>query len=208
MPTPTPMPTSPSTYAPLVAFGLGWFAFAAVFAFRKRPPAADSPTRARDRSSWWGIGLQAASFALVWSKPSQRPFGMPFGGLSILGGWPLTALVAILMALSVGLVMRAVARLGKQWAFAAQVVEDHALITDGPYAIVRNPIYTGMVGMFVASGLAIGRPLQLVLGLALMSAGTYVRIKAEERVLREAFGAEYDAYAARVPAVVPGWGRR
>lgn len=206
-----PTMTTSSAYAPLVALAAGWIAFAAVFALRRRPPAAGSATRTRDRAAWWGVGLQAASYVFVWSTPLQRPIGTPFGGLAILGGWPLALIVAAIMAVTVGFIGRAVARLGKQWALAARLVEDHALIMDGPYAVVRHPIYTGMVGMLVATGLAIGRPLPLAIGLAVIGAGTYVRVKAEERLLRAAFGGAFEAYAARVPAVVPrwrGWRRR
>jgi protein-S-isoprenylcysteine O-methyltransferase Ste14 len=37
--------------------------------------------------------------------------------------------------------------------------------------------------------------------------GTQIRINAEEKILREEFGAEYDAYAQRVPALIPRFGR-
>lgn len=204
-----PSMTQSAPYAPLVALAAGWIAFAAVFALRQRPPAARSATRTRDRAAWWGVALQAAAYTLVWAKPLQRPIGTPFGGVAILGGWPLALFVAAILAATVAFIARAVARLGKQWALAARLVEDHALITDGPYAVVRHPIYTGMAGMLLATGLAIGRPLPLAIGLAVLGAGTYVRVKAEERLLREAFGGAFEAYAARVPAVVPGWwGRR
>ena len=48
----------------------------------------------------------------------------------------------------------AVRTLGKQWAMRARLVEGHQLITVGPCAYIRNPIYTGMPGMLIATGLA------------------------------------------------------
>jgi protein-S-isoprenylcysteine O-methyltransferase Ste14 len=51
----------------------------------------------------------------------------------------------------VGLTGSAVCALGKQWSIAARVVEGHELITDGPYRIVRHPIYAGMLGLLVAT---------------------------------------------------------
>lgn len=194
-------------YAPLVALAFGWFAFALVFALRRRPPAGAAPTAARDASAWWGVALQAASYGVVGASPTRRPIGAPFGGIGVLRGWLLGVVVGALMVLSVAFVQWAVVRLGRHWALAARVVEDHALIMEGPYGVVRHPIYTGMVGMLVATGLAVAGPLSLASGLAVMAVGTWVRVRAEERLLRGAFGDAYEAYTARVPAVVPGWGR-
>jgi protein-S-isoprenylcysteine O-methyltransferase Ste14 len=85
-----------------------------------------------------------------------------------------------------------------------------ALVTAGPYAYVRNPLY---VGNFVtAAGFAIaftGRnsaPVRaaLVGGSLAVMAGIYgVIVPHEERYLRETFGPAFDDYAARVPRVVP-----
>ena len=94
--------------------------------------------------------------------------------------------------------------MGKQWALAARLVEGHTLIQDGPYRFVRNPIYTGMFGLLIATGLAMTRPIPLLLATVLFAAGTYIRIRTEERLLRQAFGPEFDDYARRVPALIPG----
>ena len=75
------------------------------------------------------------------------------------------ALVACaLVAFALWMISAAVRTLGKQWALAARVVEDHALITNGPYRIVRHPIYSGMFMMMIATGLVIGRPETLAIG--------------------------------------------
>jgi len=105
---------------------------------------------------------------------------------------------------SVWLVNAAARRLGKQWALAARLVEGHTLIQDGPYRIVRNPIYTGMFGMLLATGLAAGRWIPLLVAIVLFAAGTYIRIRSEERLLRQAFGSEFEQYARNVPALIPG----
>lgn len=107
-------------------------------------------------------------------------------------------------AASVWLVSSAVRTLGKQWAYAARLVEGHELITEGPYRFVRNPIYTGMLGMLVATGLALQHWIQLAVGIVLFAIGTVIRVRSEEKLLRAAFGKEFDDYARRVPAVLPG----
>jgi protein-S-isoprenylcysteine O-methyltransferase Ste14 len=83
------------------------------------------------------------------------------------------------------------------------VIEGHELITAGPYAIVRNPIYLSMLGMFLASALAVSRWQALLGGLIVFLAGTAIRIRTEEKLLRETFAARFDDYARRVPALLP-----
>jgi protein-S-isoprenylcysteine O-methyltransferase Ste14 len=83
------------------------------------------------------------------------------------------------------------------------VLEGHKLVTEGPYRIVRNPIYTGMFGMLLATGLAISHWIGLLLAIVVFAVGTVIRVQSEEKLLREAFGAEFEAYAQRVPAVIP-----
>jgi protein-S-isoprenylcysteine O-methyltransferase Ste14 len=60
-----------------------------------------------------------------------------------------------------------------------------------------------MFGMLVATGLALSVWWALVLAAVLFAIGTQIRIQNEEKVLRESFGAEFDAYARQVPAMFP-----
>ncbi|HET7800817.1 MAG TPA: isoprenylcysteine carboxylmethyltransferase family protein, partial [Humibacillus xanthopallidus] len=76
-----------------------------------------------------------------------------------------------------------------------------ALQVGGLHAIVRHPLMTGLVLAFWATPLMSAPHLLF----ALAATGyVAVGITFEERDLRRTFGAEYDAYAARVPALVPG----
>lgn len=179
---------------------LCWFAFAAVFIFRKQPPKA--PDQKRDRSSIPGVALQALAYMLVWSI--HRRFLSPLvNGIQWLE--LLSAAIAIAAAIgSVLLIMRAVKTLGKEWSITARMVQDHKLATKGPYAHVRHPIYTGMLGMLVATGLAISHWIVLVAAIVVFAIGTLIRVRIEERLLRETFGPQFEDYARRVPAVIPG----
>jgi protein-S-isoprenylcysteine O-methyltransferase Ste14 len=105
---------------------------------------------------------------------------------------------------SVWLIASAASTLGRQWALAARVIEGHKLITVGPYRFVRNPIYTGMFGLLVATGLAMQHWTALIVAVVLFAIGTVIRVRSEEKLLREAFGEEFEDYARRVPALLPG----
>ena len=176
-----------------------WFVFAGIFLFRERLPRAAE--RRRERVSLAGIVLQGAGFALVWSIRRQ-PF-TPLFSLALPAEIALAAATVALAAASVWISLAAVRALGKQWSYAARLVEGHKLVTTGPYRLVRNPIYTGMLGMLVATGLALSRGLALIAALTVFGVGTAIRVRSEEKLLREAFGADFDAYAQRVPAVFP-----
>ena len=184
----------------LVAVLGAWFAFGAIFLFRRRPPEASE--KIRDPMGTVGLLLQGVGFGIVWSV--RRPPGTPLfdAPLPVLAG--IAALDVALAVGSVALTLWSVRTLGRQWALAARLVEGHQLVTGGPYRYVRNPIYTGMLGMLVATGVAWSRPVALVLGVLIFCAGTVVRIRAEERLLRTAFGETWEAWAGRTPALLPG----
>lgn len=179
---------------------LCWLVFAGAFIFRKKPPKTTESKR--ESASIAGIALQAVGYALVWSIRRT-----PFTPLVSMNKYAEIALALLTMALalaSVWMVMAAVKRLGKEWSFAARLVEGHRLVTEGPYSLVRNPIYTGMLGMLVATGLAITHWIALPFALIIFLIGTVVRVRSEEKLLREAFGTEFEEYARRVPALIPG----
>jgi protein-S-isoprenylcysteine O-methyltransferase Ste14 len=176
-----------------------WLVFALLFLSRKRPPKA--PERKRDQASRWGIVLQGVGYALVWSVRRQY-----FTPLVPMPKSLETALAILTMAMAVGSVwicFAGVRTLDKQWAFVARVVEGHKLITEGPYHWVRNPIYLGMFGMLLATGLAISRWWIIPVAAVLFLMGNTIRVRSEEKLLRESFGAEFEVYAQRVPAMFP-----
>jgi protein-S-isoprenylcysteine O-methyltransferase Ste14 len=178
-----------------------WFVFAGTFILRQKPPS--SPDQKRDRGSLIGVALQGVSYGIVWGV--RRESFTPI----VAGNEPIAIAAASLLAIvaavgSVWLVISAVKTLGKEWSVTARLVEGHKLATSGPYAYVRHPIYTGMLGMLVATGLAISHWVALLAALAIFVVGTIIRVRSEEKLLWEAFGEQYENYAQRVPAIVPG----
>lgn len=179
-----------------------WWIFLLTFWLRKRPPRARETKR--DWTSLIGMFLQGAAYFCVWAFPLERKHFSPVRPDSPVVEWGLAVLTVAIAVASTWLVNAAARRLGKQWALAARLVEGHTLIQDGPYRFIRNPIYLGMFGMLVSTGLAVAQWIPLLLAMVLFIAGTGIRVRSEERLLREAFGSEFEAYARQVPALIPG----
>lgn len=104
----------------------------------------------------------------------------------------------------VGLIFSVWARrhLGKNWSQAVTLKEGHELITTGPYALVRHPIYTGLLLALVGTAMARGEWRGL-LAVALVFYALWRKSKLEEEWLLEQFGETYTAYSQRVGALVP-----
>jgi protein-S-isoprenylcysteine O-methyltransferase Ste14 len=92
--------------------------------------------------------------------------------------------------------------LGKNWSQAVTVKEGHELITSGPYALVRHPIYTGLLLGFVGSAVARGEWRGLV-AVALVFGALWNKLRLEEKWMRAHFGESYEAYSRHVAALVP-----
>jgi protein-S-isoprenylcysteine O-methyltransferase Ste14 len=93
--------------------------------------------------------------------------------------------------------------LGRLWSGWVSKKEGHRVIDTGPYAIVRHPIYTGIILAAFATA-AIKGALFALVGAAIMTLGFWIKARLEERFLRQELGAtRYDAYSRRVPMLVP-----
>jgi len=193
---------TPLALATLLGVILCWLVHIGVLLLRKRPPKA--PETKRDRRATLGVVLQMSGYFLVWFQPPRQPFLPPVAALSGIAGVLFSVFTVALAAGSAWLSESAIRTLGKQWALRARLVEDHTLITVGPYAYIRNPIYIAMLGMLISTGLAMEHWIVLPVAVVIFVVGLVIRVRSEEKLLRAAFGAEFEAYARRVPAVLPG----
>lgn len=176
-----------------------WAVFTLIFGLRKKPPKIAE--HARDPKSLGGLLLQSIGYALAWIAP--RPHFSPIVPMPKWAEIAVAVAALVLAALSLWLMYRAIIVLGKQWGYVARIVEGHTLITDGPYNLVRNPIYTGMFGILIATGLAASRWPMFIAAILFFLCGTWVRVRREENLLRQSFGAEFEVYRSRVPALIP-----
>lgn len=184
----------------LIALAIGGLVFiGTLIAARGRSAAAPKVADARRdrRSILWiivqGIGIGIAGFGPIAVISPAPP-----------AEYVRAAIVLLLMLAAVGLFDWSSRAMGKNWALVARTRDDATLVTTGPFAIVRNPIYVALGLFMVAMSIAYGHEANLVLAIPVYAVGTAMRIVAEERVLRAEFGAAYDAYAARVKRFIPG----
>ncbi len=192
-----------SYYVTGAAFGsivLLWFGFAAIFLLRKNPGASTDATKAP--RSWTGVILQSLGYMPVWAIRRVPVFSPLIDGYYVLN-IVLQIVAVVLAAVSVWLVMAAVQELGRQWSLEARLIEGHKLVTTGVYGLVRHPIYTAMLGMLVATGVAFSRWYVILAAVTIFVIGTKIRTIFEERLLRDAFGQEFEDFAAKVPPLIP-----
>jgi protein-S-isoprenylcysteine O-methyltransferase Ste14 len=178
---------------------VGFVIFSAIFLLVAKP--SRDKTRKADPRSVIAIFIQALAFAIAWTIV-RKPF-TPFLPIDWRAQYFVAAIIVLLVLASLIFVTAAVRTLGKQWSLQARVLDHHELIRRGPYRIVRHPIYTGMFGMLIVSSLAHGHWLGLVIASIVYCLGTVMRIRSEEKLLREQFGSQYDDYAREVPAFNP-----
>lgn len=198
------MPGAP-TAAKVAFYGviLCWWLFGLTFWLRQQPHSRAHATK-RDLTSYLGMALQSVGYFIVWCFPFLLHRGSPIASQPPWLAWTLAVFALCIAAFSAAFVNAAARQLGKQWSLAARIVEDHSLIQEGPYRFVRNPIYSGMFGMLIATGLTVSPILPLAAASAIFLMGTYIRVRIEERLLRETFGQKFEDYKRRVPAVIPG----
>jgi protein-S-isoprenylcysteine O-methyltransferase Ste14 len=182
--------------APLIAIAALWFLWVlswVVAAFWADPTAKRPAAREQALYRLATVGGAAALFV------GDRFDGGPLWRFGSAGAWTLVALAAV------GLAVTWWARLylGRLWSSSVTRKADHHVVDTGPYAIVRHPIYTGIIVALYATAALKASPLGIA-GVFLMTYGFWVKAKLEERFLSEQLGAEaYGAYRRKVPMLVP-----
>jgi protein-S-isoprenylcysteine O-methyltransferase Ste14 len=184
-----------------LAMGTGLAAFFLALSVARRRMGGRGGEAGAKRSalSVFGILIQMLGFIVVGigplrvELPPTSPLALGEGaGVLLLVGFSLIAFIAASRAM------------GRNWSLVARTREDHELVTWGPFAWVRHPIYSALFVQLLGLSLAFGHWRGLIIGVPLYWLGTWLRVIEEERLLRAEFGGDYDAYAARVKRFVPG----
>jgi protein-S-isoprenylcysteine O-methyltransferase Ste14 len=88
----------------------------------------------------------------------------------------------------------------------AQLYADHKLVTSGPYAIVRHPMYLGLIA--AALGSLLLYQAWTTAAFVIFAPFLILRARREEQALSAEFGEAWQAYAVRVPTILPDWKRK
>ena len=142
------------------------------------------------------VGFFGACY-LLW-RPLPLPLSPPARAV---------ALVLGMLLLFPGLVLYLWARLtlGEMYdvssSMGAQLYADHRLVTNGPFAVVRHPMYLGII-LASVGGLLIYRTWTLLFT-TVSFLGLVLRARREEQALAAEFGEQWEEYCQRVPGWVP-----
>lgn len=117
------------------------------------------------------------------------------------GFWPFWVGAAVTIA---GLLFAVWARayLGRNWSRSVTIKQDHELITTGPYAAVRHPIYTGVLTGLLGTAIALSQVRGFIV-LVLFFLTFWIKLRIEEQWMRSEFGETYATYAQRTVALMP-----
>jgi protein-S-isoprenylcysteine O-methyltransferase Ste14 len=175
-----------------------WYLLGVVWLFGLLTAKPDARTQSLS-SRILEIGLGSLAFSLVFTNYFRSGWtGLPFAPTSAITG--AVGLFVVLIGVSFAIWARL--QLGGNWSAAVSVKEGHTLIRQGPYTIVRHPIYSGLLlsllGVAVIAGQVRG-----LLGVGVFFLALWLKSSMEERFMLEEFGAEYRSYQQRVKALVP-----
>jgi protein-S-isoprenylcysteine O-methyltransferase Ste14 len=92
--------------------------------------------------------------------------------------------------------------LGRNWSRSVTIKEDHELITTGPYALARHPIYTGILTGLLGTAIALSQ-VRGFIAFALFFFAFWIKLRMEEQWMRSQFGETYGTYAHQTAALVP-----
>jgi protein-S-isoprenylcysteine O-methyltransferase Ste14 len=155
---------------------------------------------------WWAGILFGVALIIGVLAPVLDVTGVlePIGAIDGPGAH---ALGLVLFGLGLAATLFAQLRMGESWRVGVDESEWTALVTGGPFAVVRNPIFAAMIP--TSLGLAIMVPNVVAFaGLAALVLALEIQVRlVEEPYLRAAHGAAYESYAKRTGRFVPTVGR-
>jgi protein-S-isoprenylcysteine O-methyltransferase Ste14 len=171
-----------------------------------RAPHGQRSRKVKVAKSWRG-SLEVALLALAWIS-FFVPLVWVFSPVLAFADYPLhpAPLAAGVVCYVAGLWLfhRSHADLGDFWSITLEVREKHRLVTEGVYRRIRHPMYSALFLYSLGQALVVpnwvaGPAYGVAFGLLFA-----LRLRAEERMMRETFPGEYEAYAAQTKRLIPG----
>ena len=115
---------------------------------------------------------------------------------------PVYSLGLALCVAGVALAIWARAILGANWSAQVQIKQGHELVERGPYALVRHPIYTGLILLFAGNAVMVG-DWRGVLAVAIVTVSFWRKYLLEEKLMTQEFGQAYLDYRKRTYPLFP-----
>ena len=194
-------PTGGSILRMLIGYAL-WLIFVLAWNVSERHTAPTIATPRRRRERRYLLVISAGLVMIV-----VAPVTLMAGRIlvnSLLLDW--TGLSVI--AAGVALCWWARLHLGRLWSAAVTYKQGHRLVDSGPYRLVRHPIYTGFIMIYVGLAILCATVLALA-GAVVMTVGLWLKARLEEQFLFEELGPViYGTYKTRTPMLVPRMPRR
>lgn len=171
---------------------------------RTRTLAGVVPELGIERLMWFVFVPLVAAWIVLPFLASTRDTGWLAIPAAARGGpWGVVRLLAVVAAVALFIAtLRCWRRMGRHWKMAVTPGEKQVLITDGPFARVRHPIYGYQILLMLASLGVV--PTVPMLALAVVHLLLMVtKARNEERHLLDTHGREYEAYVARTGRFFP-----
>jgi protein-S-isoprenylcysteine O-methyltransferase Ste14 len=147
-----------------------------------------------DRDNRWVI----AAFALIGLLAAYLPAYTDRKEFWTIDGDTVRWIGVVLFTAGSALRLWPVFVLGHRFSGLVAIQPGHTLVTSGAYRVIRHPSYLGLLIGTLGWGLAFRS------GVGVLIPPLLARVRAEERLLRTEFGAEYDAYRTRTLRLIPG----
>lgn len=160
------------------------------FLFRSSHPRvyATSSLQIAPAVAWLAVALLAWHPFPLGTPPAYDAVARPLGVVAMTLGGAFSGWAALHM--------------GRYWDITISALRDHRVVDDGPFGVVRHPIYLGVISFLVGGALAIADPVATIVCAGAIAVFVS-RARAEERFLRERLGDAYREYATRVPMLIP-----
>lgn len=147
-------------------------------------------------------GLASALFGLAILPGIYVATGIPETANYPTSAWAI-ALGAIAFSCALWVFRRSHKELGRNWSITLEIREKHQLISSGPYALIRHPMYTSFLLIALGQALLLSNWVVGLAGLIGFAILFFLRVNKEERMMLENFGPQYRTYMERTKRIIP-----
>lgn len=173
-----------------------WLAFSIYWTVASRNSAPSEKSESKTSTVFHQIVMNVALLLLFIPVPGLTGWFLPRRFYFLVGVGAIVQAAFFLLAVS------ARRHLGRNWSAEVRIGEGHELVRTGPYRILRHPIYTAMLGMFLGTGIASSQ-YHALLAVAILVVAYLRKTRLEENIMRETFGVEWDSYQQNTWRLVP-----